>query len=456
VDQVNDFLRSGEDPSQGHDDYITPVSWAIANGNERVLRTLLAYSPALTTDVPDPPFTVSDLWTRRLLFFRRFVSLLGLMIALEGCLFSVSQISQDGWPAAICWLLGFGPYQLQVKWSVCRSIRSGGSAKGLASIVTSFVCIFVLTIGKSSTNETLQKICEDTMRWTWKGCIVRWFIYYACSGRDLQALLFHYLYLKVRRQDTQKVSQPGLRAVEAVLASSVVSESMMLALLDAGLPMRNINDPRGYVYSLWICATRRGWMRAAEVIKERGVPVDARVLDPLALTALCYAAQSGNQHFVQWLLDLGAHIDGMSPTETPLLLLMECEPSAKNLISLLISYHANANARDCTGRSVLSWAAQPSCQSETIGELITAGADPNVADRDGKIPLHYAAQSGASPETVRLLLSSGSDVGARDSEQKIPLHYAAERTRDAETIRLLLLAGSDVDARDEHDISALT
>ncbi|XP_060535253.1 ankyrin repeat domain-containing protein 33B-like [Cylas formicarius] len=106
------------------------------------------------------------------------------------------------------------------------------------------------------------------------------------------------------------------------------------------------------------------------------------------------------------------------------------------------------NAVDCSGRTLLSYAA--SNGSIDILEIILQlqGLDPNKPDNEGNTPLHFAAQAG-QVECLNCLASRcrGVDIDAKNNLGFTPLMKAALQGRN-KCAKLLLFAGADPTLRD--------
>jgi ankyrin repeat protein len=108
------------------------------------------------------------------------------------------------------------------------------------------------------------------------------------------------------------------------------------------------------------------------------------------------------------------------------------------------------------GVSCLSRAARRGNES-MVQALISYGADPQVTDISGKTPLHEAAHWG-SLEAMQLLIESGGDVNALDGHGRSPLHAAIGGVIPSlvnDILGLLFLNGVRPETLDDYGRAAL-
>lgn len=155
-------------------------------------------------------------------------------------------------------------------------------------------------------------------------------------------------------------------------------------------------------------AAERGDRAAVRDLLRAGVDVNETQSD--GMTALHWAAESGDAELAGMLVYAGANVDG---------------------------------GTRIGGYSPLHIASRNG-HTDVVGILLDAGANPAAAtSNSGAVPLHLAAAS-PSPKSVRLLLDAGADVNAREGAWgQTPLIFAASAGRVANA-RLLLGAGADM------------
>ena len=159
------------------------------------------------------------------------------------------------------------------------------------------------------------------------------------------------------------------------------------------------------------------------------------------------AVTKGDADLVSRLIKWGADVnardeDGRAP------LLEASYKGNLQIIRSLLDAGADVNAREYeNGRTPLHVAAYMGVPGpRAVKTLIDAGADVNARDGVGATPLHEAACFGAR-ETVQTLIDAGADVRAQDVQGRVPLHYAVMRSKP-ENVLALIKAGADIDVKD--------
>ena len=149
--------------------------------------------------------------------------------------------------------------------------------------------------------------------------------------------------------------------------------------------------------------------------------------------ALNYAVSNGNSEMVQVLITAGAKADARSSSGRTALMELS-EQSSADIVRSLVAVRADVNAKDDGGDSPLGVAA--SCDNlDVLQALIEAGADVNTRNGEGKTPLMIAAEAGYV-RNVQALLVAGADIEAKDGEKQTALRIAREN-KHMEVVKLL-------------------
>ncbi len=112
-----------------------------------------------------------------------------------------------------------------------------------------------------------------------------------------------------------------------------------------------------------------------------------------------------------------------------------------------VAAHADVNAKDDSGYTLLQTAITKKCNVEIVKILVENGADVKVKNNDGDTPLYGSWDLGV----FRLLIEKGADVNAKGFNGRTPLHYC----HGVEKIELLIANGADVNALDNKDRTPL-
>ena len=95
------------------------------------------------------------------------------------------------------------------------------------------------------------------------------------------------------------------------------------------------------------------------------------------------------------------------------------------MVELLLSNHANINARNKSGETALHTAALFNSK-EIANALLLHKADVNAVDKTGRTPLHWAAWRDC-PDVALLLLKNGAELTVKDRKGDTPLQIATAR-----------------------------
>jgi ankyrin repeat protein len=116
--------------------------------------------------------------------------------------------------------------------------------------------------------------------------------------------------------------------------------------------------------------------------------------------------------------------------------LMLAAISPKETVPVLIAHHADVNAQDKDGKSVLMWAVDAqfhpdgNSSPEVVGALLAAGCDANAKDNHGQVALMRGLKGAANwslnPAVLATLLDGGADANARNTRGMTPLMVLLE------------------------------
>ena len=241
-----------------------------------------------------------------------------------------------------------------------------------------------------------------------------------------------------------------------------------LAKLQAGRRHRETDHGQGYLEGRWGKDDMMGWdnykvLSAAEVAAPRTGEQETQFrLDRHLLNA----AETGNVHLLQMLVQAGANVDS-SNNESFLPAAMNFCLFQRNSEPITESVNATYGYVDAEkGQaqvavycwSPLHWAANAG-HDRAVSFLVAprdsggGGALLNASDWKQVTPLHLAAGAGHT-SVVRVLLQAGVDVGANDTSCNTPLHFAVWKGH-IEIMHLLLQGGALVDAANKGGFTPL-
>ncbi len=169
------------------------------------------------------------------------------------------------------------------------------------------------------------------------------------------------------------------------------------------------------------------------------------------MTALMYAAESGDTLLVQVLSLNGADLEASLPEGTTPLLIAVLNGHF-NVVHFLLKKGANPDHRDDYKGSALLYAA--AVNSYEIADLLLFyGASDTLRDEDGNTALMTAVYFG-NLECADVLLQNGLSPEGRDKEGNTPLMVAAQQG-NKEMISLLLEHGAALEARNKNQYTPL-
>ena len=171
-----------------------------------------------------------------------------------------------------------------------------------------------------------------------------------------------------------------------------------------------------------IIAVKSGNIPFLETIIRNGADVNKKCwfeAEQTPLAAAMFTGEKGiDSDMVKFLAENGADLDEIfelgEETYTNALN-VSITADRPDIAELLLSYGANPNYRDPSGRTSLVYAVVTS--EEILRVLLSYGADPNIADNNKRTPLMLAALDvGTEPGIMEALLEHGADINAQDED----------------------------------------
>jgi ankyrin repeat protein len=170
--------------------------------------------------------------------------------------------------------------------------------------------------------------------------------------------------------------------------------------------------------------------------------------------ALGNAAAAGDLALVRLLLARGAN--PQSHNEDGVTVLMRASESGiPSVVTEILKYRPNVNARDNDGRTSVYHATvdissdeeNEAKTGEVVRILAAAAADVNIPDKDGDRALH----KNIDDDSAQALIAAGANVNSRNHHGATPLM----ETMSIQVTRLLIAAGADILARDDDGKTAI-
>ncbi|OIW27529.1 hypothetical protein CONLIGDRAFT_436266 [Coniochaeta ligniaria NRRL 30616] len=134
-----------------------------------------------------------------------------------------------------------------------------------------------------------------------------------------------------------------------------------------------------------------------------------------------------------WTLDRGRSCDGAQDT---------------GLIALLIQSGAQVNTQNHVGKTPLMLACEKSAL-QNVSILLRNGANPNLTDTSGRSPLRYCIEDGHRVDVAKLLLKHGASQAISPRDGNTALHVVCMRVGSSQPLRMveaLLAHGADARA----------
>ena len=176
---------------------------------------------------------------------------------------------------------------------------------------------------------------------------------------------------------------------------------------------------------IMIAACKIPVLENVQTVHKYGGNVNASNKD--GVTALMFAARSGEVEMVKYLVSRGADVKAKS-NDGDTVLMFAAERGKVKMVKYLVSREADVKAKRNDGSTVLMCAAKAG-KTETVKYLVSRGADINEKMPSGMTALMFAARSG-NIETVKYLVNQDADVTAKDNDGKTALDHAKGECKD--------------------------
>ena len=171
-----------------------------------------------------------------------------------------------------------------------------------------------------------------------------------------------------------------------------------------------------------IIAVKSGNIPFLDLILRNGADINRKCWFETGQTALAAAMFTGEKEIdasmVKFLAENGADINEiftLSPEVSTNALNLSITSGRPDIADILLTYGADPNYQDSTGRTALVYAVVTG--EEIVRVLLEHGADPNISDNSKRTPLMLAAlDAGMESGIIETLIEYGADVNAQDDD----------------------------------------
>jgi ankyrin repeat protein len=234
------------------------------------------------------------------------------------------------------------------------------------------------------------------------------------------------------------------------------NEEAVDLFVKAGVDVNAVNEKGQTALML---AAEKGHVRMLQTLAKLKAP-SLNHADKSGNTALMTAARQGRENIVHVLIESGANMNYMVPSNdgaaTALQAALDTAVFNKErmrVVQYLVQKGADVKGRNKAGQFPLLFAVDHG-QTEIAKALIEHGADVNDTDLKGNFALLSAACNGY-PGLVTLLLELGATMNRALPDGQTPL-LCAVTAGHADTVKALLEKGAPVNAKTNSGVAALT
>jgi ankyrin repeat protein len=215
-------------------------------------------------------------------------------------------------------------------------------------------------------------------------------------------------------------------------------------------------------------AVEKGYLKIVEELLKYGIDVNKlyKLTRGRDYIPLHFATKSKQEEVVKLLISYGADVNAQDETGKPPIFYAVQNDDLK-IIEVLLEHGANINARDEHGRTALHFTAMvelgerfevrlhrdPDVTVEIAKLLLSRGANVNAQTEHGITTLHAASGKGYV-KVVEALMQHNADVDSKSESGVTALHFATCNGH-IEIVKVLLKFGASIDSKDKYGRTAL-
>ncbi|KEF53021.1 uncharacterized protein A1O9_10929 [Exophiala aquamarina CBS 119918] len=406
------FLDRGGCPDEKDSDGMSPLSWAAAQGNVAVAKTLIRNPDVDVNSQDDQGQT------------------------------PLSRASEEGQDAVVKLLLDCNRADINSRDT--RDMTPLAWAVSRQHVTTTKLLLGAIT-SPNTVDDEGQSVLSTAIESRNENIILQLLV----AGADVdvghttlcETLLWgahqgHWQLVKTLLEKSSMTSKPSDILPRGLLdkAAEDGQEDVVHMLVESGTDDRHWNLQRST--ALWLAA-ENGYRSIMQILIKAGADVEAK--NESGRTLLQEALENQDKVMVEFLVRNGANIDAANDRgET--LLESTVKRNDRDMVKLLANQGVNVREN-----MALHWAVE-NRKIEMVRLLLQLGARINRKDNSGKTALHLSVEYGLE-DIICLLAEKEANLDAYDSCRRTALWYAV-RQRDWSTVRLLRRLGAEIDPCD--------
>lgn len=248
----------------------------------------------------------------------------------------------------------------------------------------------------------------------------------------------------------------GTKTTPLRLAAASGNIEIMAALINGGAKVSDDTELDAEVCSPLQFAVGNGHLPAAKLLYEHGANVDLQVKGNI--NALSLAVEENSYELVEWLLDVGASLQGIFEHTQQTLLDIATDNGHSDIAELLVKRGCFNSQKRMDVDTTLGAPDTPlNCSGSSLAILAYGGdmegVESYLRGQAASLPAYvlseglYAAATQGHLHVAELLLRKGAQVNAKDINGRTALHYAMSHLHE-DIVELLVEKGASISIED--------